>query len=87
MRAFRTEEVQRLDINGLRHELEKVRAEKKRLDDYEDDLETQMGKVLRGEADPKPTAPPDPGPRQAFIDDTRDMHLTKAERALKSGTG
>ncbi len=78
MRVIRTEEMQRLDVNDVRHELTKVRTEKKRLDAYENDLEDQLGKLMRDEAEPKPAASVDPGPRQSFIDDTKDMYMSKA---------
>ncbi len=87
MKVFRIEEMQALDIAGLRHELTKVRDEKKRLDAYESDLETQLGRAMR--ADPKPKADhtdtPDPGPRQAFIDSTKNMHLSEADKKLQTG--
>lgn len=77
--------MQRLDVNDIRHELTKVGEEKKRLDAYENDLEDQLGRVMRDEVKPTPAAAPDPGPRQSFIDDTKDMHKSPEERALQTG--
>ena len=87
MKVMRLEEMASLNVNDVRHELTKVRDEKKRIDAYENDLEDQLGKLMRDEAEPKPAAPVDPGPRQSFIDDTKDMHLSEEESALKSGMG
>lgn len=86
MKVIRLEEMVGLDVYDVRHELTKVRTEKKRLDAYENDLEDQLGKLMRDEANLK--AIPinlDPGPRDKFIDDTKDMHLSEAERELKVG--
>ncbi len=87
MRVIRTEEMQRLDVNDVRHELTKVRAEKKRLDAYENDLEIQLGKLMRSETDHKATHTDDldPGPRDRFLKDTNNMHLTREESAAKAG--
>jgi len=85
MRVIRTEEMQRLDVNDVRHELAQVRDEKKRMGAYEDDLEVQLGKLLRNEVNPKPPAEPDPGPREKFLSDTKGMHLSDADRKLQLG--
>ncbi len=88
MKTLRLEEMDRMDSHELTRELRRVRGQRKKLDAYENDLEIQLGKVMRDESDHK-IAPPvdtDPGPRQAFIDDTKDLYKTEAERTLKAST-
>ena len=85
MKVFRQEEMQRLDVDAIRHELTRVADEKKLIVDYENDLESQLGKLLRDEVKPRQTPPPDPSPRDKFLKDTEGMHMSPAERTLQSG--
>ncbi len=75
-----------LDHHEIAAELRRVETELKQLANYRDDLEHQHGTLLRDE-DRKTTHTddPDPGPRQSFIDGTKDMYKTEAERAAKAG--
>lgn len=68
-------------------ELREVEDELKKLATYRNDLEERLGKLLRDEAEPTTTPPVniDPSPRDKFISDTKDMHLSESERALKAG--
>lgn len=84
---MQTLRLESLDHHEVTRELHRVEGELKGLATYRDDLEDQLGKLLRAESDHKTnhTDDTDSGPREKFLADTKDMHLSKAERALQSG--